>query len=184
MIRFCLTPAVLAGFLFVTEAAALTVEFDAKDNGATPAESYADRFVPFTLDAGTYSVTLFEGAFMALSVWNSIAGCDLDGNCTKGWLAKYTIVDEQGGALLSYSSQTIRSTESAALADAQADGPQTLINPADQTLYVGLFDSPTTDNQGGMSLRIENTTPIPLPAGGLLVLSGLATLAAVRRRRS
>jgi len=184
MTRFCLVPAALAGFLFAAQASALTVEFDAKDNSATPAESYADRFVPFNLDAGTYSVTLFEGSFTALSVWNFIAGCDQDGNCTNGWFAKYTIVDEQGGALLSYSSQTVRFTESAALADAQADGPQALTNPADQTLYVGLFDSPTTDNQGGLSLRIENTTPIPLPAGGLLVLSGLATLAAVRRRRS
>lgn len=182
MTRILLAAVALAAFSGAADAATTTVEFDASTNGATPSQDPTARFTSFTLDAGSYSVTLFDGTYTALSVWSSNSGCNPAGFCDNGWFASYTIIDDAGDELLSYSSSTIRSLATDALADALADGPQTFTNPTDQTLYVGLFDNPLTDNRGGMSLHIEQATPVPLPAGGILALSGLAALSFLRRR--
>lgn len=54
--------------------------------------------------------------------------------------------------------------------------------------FTGTFTSiswtiPSAENWHGFQVAVDDTTPIPLPASGLLLIAGLAGLGAMRRKR-
>lgn len=163
--------------------------------------SITTSFQTVALAAGTWDIDLrteiVPGSpnWIAWNAWGFASGCNSEGeDCATGWLSYYTIATSEGTTRVN----ELTRYASAELARA-AFGSFALVLGAEEEVTFGINDgsNPATyfDNLGGLSLRLTlrdappppNPDPpsvIPLPAGGLLLLSafGLMGLASRRRR--
>jgi hypothetical protein len=182
--------ALCALVLSATGAAAVTVDLDARRDVDQPGTKH-DSPVFVMLSAGTYQVTPVAGTFTAWNAWSTrgdTTNCVGDA-CTKGWLNDWSVFTPDSADLpfqtLSQGTGVAgrRAWRTAELALANARGLQfTLLG--DQRVGFAISDTPIRDNSGGMSLSVAAMPAIPLPAAGLLLLSGLGGLILFARRRA
>jgi hypothetical protein len=179
----------LSVFLLSTTAWAVTIDLDARENGA-PGMGNADP-VFLQLSAGNHAVVPISGRFTAWNAWSSrgnVTDCEGDA-CRKGWVNNWSIFTPDSGDIpfLTLSSGTgdadRRAWRTPELALANALG---LTFTLSQTQRVGfaIRDNPVRDNIGGMSLSVSSMPVIPLPAAGILLLTGLGGLVLMSRRRA
>ncbi|VAV86355.1 hypothetical protein MNBD_BACTEROID02-1626 [hydrothermal vent metagenome] len=145
--------------------------------------------VSLLLDAGTYDVTPIGitdgGAYDSWNAWNGgqVTGCNSSGeNCSTGWLNLYYFASSEFGEVSIWDVNRYASS-SLALANSISTS-FTLISSATVDFYIidGANGSTAWDNVGGISLNVAS--PVPLPTALYLFLSGVAGLAAIRKKNS
>ena len=179
----------LGVFLLSATAWAVTIDLDARENGA-PAMKNADP-VFLQLSAGNYTVVPISGRFTAWNAWSSrgrAINCEGDA-CRKGWVNNWSIFTPDSGDIpfQTLSSSTgdrdRRAWRTPELALANALG-LTFALSQNQRVGFAIRDNPVRDNTGGMSLSVSSLPAIPLPAAGILLLTGLGGLVLMSRRRA
>ena len=176
--------ALIAALLFSsTTAQAVVVNIDAQTNSGPTAAN----FVKVRLDPGAYAIYLIDSIYTAANFWGTVTGCNSAGfDCTMGWKVNYTVF--LSGSRYTLGGLSTYSTPGAALAAGQSHSPFPRFEmsvPVD--VFIGfLDDTPTADNSGGVSLRIDRFGPpppiIPLPAGSLLLATAVGMLLSRRCR--
>ena len=122
------------------------------------------------LPAGVYLVTPIgppEGEFIAWNAWGSVSGCDPAGlGCSTGWLHRWAARDAAAVTVGSGGAPDIYATPEQALAAAPLR--QLRICETGTVIFL-VGDSLCTDNDGGVSLRIEPSgCPADLTVDGSL----------------
>jgi hypothetical protein len=155
-----------------TAASATVVNLDAK------VDRQADGGTVFLeLNAGKYSVSPFDntgaGGFDAWNAWSRTT-CNDEGVCTRGWLTNYAIRIGNGDTM-DFRSGVFKTPELA------LENAVTATFTLDEMETVAFFinDSNFRDNKGGVSLQVSE---VPLPAGVVLLLTGVGGLAIAKRR--
>lgn len=187
-----------SAFLPVAASAATAVDIDAKANASnTTDRTVSTNFLALTLQRGIYEITPVDrggaGGFTAMTVWNSVQGCDGTGaGCSQGWFWRVDAISAgdnlvpsgNGGTSSRLNLTSDRfATAGAAFAVADANGPALFKLLADDTVYFGVTDTPINDNRGGVSFDLERVSDVPIPLPAALLVGGVAMLGAVRARR-
>jgi hypothetical protein len=182
----------------IAASAATAVDIDARANASnTTDRTVSTNFRALTLTRGIYEITPVDrggaGGFTAMTVWNSVQGCDgLGENCRRGWFWRVDAISDgdnlvpsgNGGTSSRFTLTDDRfATAGAAFANADANGSALFKLLADDTVYFGVTDTPANDNAGGVSFDLERVGEVPLPLPAALLLGGVAMLGAVRTRR-
>ena len=186
MVRFCIR-SLVAFCLLSLPAAALTVDIDARINVRTP---QGETPVFLLLDAGEYIASPVAGLFTAWHAWSpqgTNRNCQGDA-CTQGWVNNWSIFtpDTSDIPFETISAGTGVSGRPAwRTADLALEHAGSLSFTLDSTQLVGflIVDHPIFDNAGGMTVKVQPVGAIPLPAAGLLLLTGLAGVVLLSRMR-
>lgn len=146
--------------------------------------------VYLTLAAGSYDVTALGGAW---NRWGTgVAGCAADGTrCTQGheWSFGYFLPDSATPTSTTMVRYNLPFTPS--FYDSAASALQSVMNTtvahfdlaSEQRVGFFIYDDFVGDNRGSVSFEVlPQVAPVPLPAAGVLLLSGFGGLAALRRR--
>lgn len=111
--------------------------------------------IPIDLLPGLYTTLPVSGAFDAWNAWaGSVSGCDAGGyGCSTGWVTNHTVVRTDGVAI----ARTPTATEVSQTPALALLRPRRIIFRVygGETILLGMADSLCTDNQGGLSVRIE-----------------------------
>lgn len=181
--------AALGLLLLATNAWAVTVDLDARENGAPGMTN--DNPVFLLLSAGTYAVTPLGGTFTAWNAWSTkgkTTNCQGDA-CKRGWVNNWSIFSPDSGDIpfqtvsKSTGDADRKAWRTAELALANALGLTFTLSES-QRVGFAILDNPVRDNTGGVSLSVEKIQPIPLPVPGILLLTGLGGLLLASRRRA
>ena len=170
--------ATLAISLISTEIASAAVIFDVEVN-----TKLDDASVVETLEAGTYNVTFIDGVFDA---WNpdggNVSGCDQNGaNCEQGWLTNLNVI--ANGKSKRYGNNGRFATPELALAGT-GTFQIVLTEMSEISMYIGNKNYKSTGQGVSVQLSAADTVSTPIPAAGLVFLSGgAAGWAAIRRQR-
>jgi hypothetical protein len=135
-----------------------------------------DNAVSLSLDAGSYYIEYVSGSWNA---WEDVAGCDQNGEyCARGWLNSYFFHNAESSGLVS--DGILYATSAQAEAAGVARGPlQFTLTQADE-LTLQIPDNLFTDNSGSIMLSVR---AVPEPSEAVMILSGLALIGALTRRR-
>jgi hypothetical protein len=193
--------ALAAGIMAHGAANAATVDVVLRSN------SIDTSFQTVALQAGTWDINLlatFTGSgFISWNPWgNSTVGCVSDANCERGWLNDFRIRTSDGASVQANAPRVAYALPE--LARNNFKPFEFVLDEAGDVVF-SISDGQTDEGQyannlGGLSLRLTlrdapappppppNTNPsvIPLPAGGVLLLSafGLMGWASWRRRHT
>lgn len=204
-IRSLMCSAALAAMITTSGAAhAATVDVVLTSN------SFALSFQTVALEAGTWDIDLrtesIPGSpnWIAWNPWGTapnVRGCDSTGaNCERGWLNDYRITTSDGTSVGANVPRVAYATPE--LARNRRSAFEFVLDQAGDVLF-SISNGPDilnnyAFNQGGLSLRltlrdapvqpvdpVDPTDPsvIPLPAGGVLLLSAFGLMGWASRRR-
>lgn len=135
--------------------------------------------------SATGSVDLFLDSFTSNGGSSSVTGFTLDllssGTATR--LTTSTTNCFSAAGPVSGTCDLIAPFSGAATATKPSTTTAIFAGLAAGTYRVGIYDSATPD-EGNIAFRMVDVTSVPLPSGGLLLMSGLGGVAALRRRNA
>lgn len=106
--------------------------------------------VTLALKAGDYKITPISSHYSSWMAYSSIADCYTDERCIRGWSNRYQY--STYGNSVTNGDDGFKTPE---LAFANATSSTFFLGSDTDVLFL-LFDSIYDDNQGGMSLKVEN----------------------------
>jgi hypothetical protein len=185
-----------AGIMAHGAANAATVDVVLRSN------SIDTSFQTVALEAGTWDIGLlasFTGlGFISWNPWGMTSGCVSGANCTRGWLNDFRITTSDGTSVgvnvprVAYALPELARNNFKPFEFVLGQAGDVVFSISD-----GTDPSVYLNNQGGLSLRLTlrdapappppppNTNPsvIPLPAGGVLLLSAFGLMGWASRLR-
>ena len=160
----------LAGLVSFGAGHAAIIELDGSDS---------ENGVELWLDAGTYDINFLEGDMLAWNAWGRTKECADDGTgCSKGWLTNFNVFSDELGTLKLGRNGKYQTAE---LAWANAASETFSLSTA-QSVRFFIGDINYSKNLGGVTLQVASEA-VPVPAAGLIFLSGLLGLQALRAHR-
>jgi hypothetical protein len=186
-----------AGIMAHGAAHAATVDVVLRSN------SIDTSFQTVALEAGTWDIGLlatFTGlGFISWNPWGTTAGCVSGTNCERGWLNDFLISTSDGTSVgvnvprVAYGTPELARNNFSAFEFVLGQAGDVVFSISDGQTDVGQY----ANNLGGLSLRLTlrdapvppppppntDTSVIPLPAGGVLLLSAFGLMGWASRRR-
>lgn len=173
-------------FAFSVASHAEIVNINAFYNGAPTDSPGVNTPILLSLGAGTYRIeevdTHVAGAlYTAWNPWNYVSGCDALGHCPNGagWVSAFSFDTGASTSVTNLGYNSRWATAELAFANRGPGTTVTLTAPTTLRFYIP--DTPHYDNSGGISLSI---TPVPEPETWGLMLTGLAFMGVLARKKA
>jgi hypothetical protein len=178
-----------AGIMAHGAANAATVDVVLRSN------SIDTSFQTVALEAGTWDIGLLASitglGFISWNPWGMTSGCVSSANCTRGWLNDFRITTSDGTSVgvnvprVAYGTPELARNNFKPFEFVLGQAGDVVFSISDGQTDVGQY----ANNLGGLSLRLTlrdapppppppttNPSVIPLPAGGVLLLSAFGLM--------